>query len=56
MSDTIENALNNIYIALDNYMEFCIYGSEFKELRERLDKNFELIETTLIELCEELTK
>lgn len=54
-ADKIEDALNNIYMALACYMEDCISSPEFKQERRLLEKHFELIETKLIESCEELT-
>jgi hypothetical protein len=53
MTDELEKALDDVWLALDCYREDCIYSDEFESLRIKIGKQFNLIETTLVELYKE---
>lgn len=53
MTDELEKALDDVWLALDCYRENCIYSDEFESLRTKIGKQFNLIETTLVELYKE---
>jgi hypothetical protein len=53
MTPELEKALDDVWLALDCYREDCIYSDEFESLRIKIGKQFNLIETTLVELYKE---
>jgi hypothetical protein len=50
MTDELEKALDGVWMAIDCYREDCISSDEWEDLRTQIGEQFNLIESTLVQL------